>query len=161
MLWLWIVVGVLVACGSVLAMAEASISRMSRIRAITLREAARRNAALLERIEEDPARHLNAVYLCVMFVQNGSAILVAILAEQAFGEVWVSVLSFAFTLAYFVVVEAMSKTLGILHSVKGSITRSAFTPPTGTHGSVRPGRLAVERRRLNPCGRCSVGPMAP
>ncbi len=53
-----------------------------------------------------------------MFVQNGSAIFVAILAEQTFGELWVTVLSFGFTLAYFVVVEAMSKTFGILHSAQ-------------------------------------------
>src|SRR6266540_3739613 len=53
-----------------------------------------------------------------MFVQNGSAIFVAILAEQTFGELWVTVLSFGFTMAYFVVVEAMSKTFGILHSAQ-------------------------------------------
>jgi CBS domain containing-hemolysin-like protein len=114
--WLWVIVGVLVALGSVLAMAETSVSRMTRVQALTLRDAGRRNAEVLDRIEENPAPYLNAVYLCVMFVQNGSAIFVAVLAEQTFDELWVTVLSFAFTLAYFVVVEAMSKTFGILHS---------------------------------------------
>ena len=46
-------------------------------------------------------------------------------------------------------------------SPRGSITRIAFTPPTRTHGSARPGRLAVERGRLDPYGRCSAGPMEP
>jgi CBS domain containing-hemolysin-like protein len=114
--WLWVIVGVLVALGSVLAMAETSVSRMTRVQALTLRDAGRRNAEVLDRIEENPAPYLNAVYLCVMFVQNGSAIFVAVLADQTFDELWVTVLSFAFTLAYFVVVEAMSKTFGILHS---------------------------------------------
>ena len=116
MSWLVGVVAFLVAIGSVLAMAEASISRMTRARASALRADARRNAARLEAIERDPAAYLNAVYLAVMVVQNGSAILVAILAEQMFGEWWVTIASFVFTIAYFVVVEAMSKTFGILHS---------------------------------------------
>src|SRR5215211_6165802 len=112
--WLWVIVGVLVVLGSVLAMAEASVSRMTNVRAMALRAAGRRNAEFLARIEDDPTRYLNSIYLCVMFVQNGSAIMVAILAEQAFGELWVTIVSFAFTIAYFVLVEAMSKTFGIL-----------------------------------------------
>src|SRR6266545_3941817 len=47
---------------------------------------------------------------------------VLVLAEQTFGELWVTVLSFAFTIAYFVVVEAMSKTFGILHSASVALT---------------------------------------
>lgn len=112
------VVFVLVALGSLLAMAETSISRMSRVRAIALREEGRRNADILERIETDPARYLNSVYLAVIFAQNGSAILVATLAEARFSNVWVTVLSAGFTIVYFILVEAMSKTYGILHSDK-------------------------------------------
>jgi CBS domain containing-hemolysin-like protein len=115
------VVGLLVAVGSVLAVAEASIGRMNRVRAIALREEGRRNAAVLERIEEEPARYLNSIYLAVMLVQNGSAILVAILAERMFGSLGIALVSVAFTLAYFVVVEAMSKTFGILHSSRAAL----------------------------------------
>jgi CBS domain containing-hemolysin-like protein len=113
---LWVVVGVLVVLGSILAMAETSISRMSRVRAIALREEGRRNAGILEEIESSPARYLNSIYLAVMIVQNGSAILVAILAQSRYGNVGITIVSVAFTLGYFVVVEAMSKTFGILHS---------------------------------------------
>lgn len=121
MIWLTAAVAVLVVFGSVLAVAEASVSRMNRVRAIALREEGRRNAAILERIEGDPARHLNSIYLAVMFAQNGSAILVAILAERYFGSLGITLLSVAFTLAYFVVVEAMSKTFGILHSDRAAL----------------------------------------
>ncbi|HEY3264213.1 MAG TPA: hemolysin family protein, partial [Actinomycetota bacterium] len=79
-------------------------------------EQQRRNAVLLERIESDPPRYLNAVYLAVMFVQNGSAILVAILAEKTLGTGWITVASLLFTLLYFLIVEAMSKTFAVLHS---------------------------------------------
>lgn len=102
-----------------MALAEASISRMTAVRALALKEQGRRNGALLEKIENDPARYLNSIYLCVMFAQNGSAILVAFLAEHYFGGYGpgaITGVSVGFTLAYFVAVEAMSKTFAILHS---------------------------------------------
>ena len=114
--WLWILAVVFVVLGSLMAMAEASLTRMTRIRALSLEEEGRRNAALLVKLETDPPRYLNSVYLTVMIVQNGSAILVAILAESTFGGLGVGLASLIFTLLYFVLVEAMSKTFAILHS---------------------------------------------
>lgn len=110
------IAGLLVAFGSVLAMAEASLTRMSRVRALSLAEDGRRNADLLVRLETDPPRYLNSIYLAVMIVQNGSAILVALLAERTWGDTWVTLASIVFTLLYFVLVEAMSKTFGIQNS---------------------------------------------
>jgi magnesium and cobalt exporter, CNNM family len=112
---IWVVV-VLMLFGTVLAMAESSLSRMTKVRALALASEGRRNAAFLVKLETDPPRYLNAVYLAVMFVQNGSAILVAIIAEQYFGNLGVTLASIGFTVVYFVVVEAMAKTFGILHS---------------------------------------------
>jgi len=119
----WMVAAVLflVAFGSILAMAEASVSRMSRVRALSLEDEGRRNAALLVRIESDPPRYLNAIYLWVMLAQNGSAVLVAIIADRLFGSLGITLLSVAFTLVYFIIVEAMSKTFGILHSDRAAL----------------------------------------
>jgi putative hemolysin len=89
---------------------------MNRVRAMALEEEGRRHATRLVEIETDPPSFLNAIYLWVMIAQNGSAILVAILAEHYLGDIWITILSFLFTLAYFVIVEAMSKTFAILHS---------------------------------------------
>jgi putative hemolysin len=114
--WWWGLAVVLVLFGSVLAAAEASLTRTSRVRALALEEDHRRNAETLVKIESDPPRYLNAVYLSVMFVQNGSAILVAFLAEREFGSTWISLASFAFTILYFVFVEAMAKTFAVLHA---------------------------------------------
>jgi putative hemolysin len=111
----WVVV-VLVLFGAVLAMAESSLSRMTRVRALALKSEGRRNAAVLERLATEPARYLNGVYLGVMFVQNGSAILVAIISQYYFGSLGITLISLGFTIIYFVVVEAMAKTFGILHS---------------------------------------------
>jgi CBS domain containing-hemolysin-like protein len=112
---------VLVLLASVLAIAESAMSRTSRVRAIALREEGRRNAGLLEQIQSDPPRYLNSIYLCVLFAQNGSAILIAILSEMYFDDVGIAVVSVVFTLAYFILVEAMSKTFGILHSDRAAL----------------------------------------
>ena len=112
---IWVVV-LLVLFGAVLAMAESSLSRMTRVRALALKSEGRRNAALLERVATEPARHLNGVYLCVMFTQNGSAILVAIISQYYFSSLGITLISVGFTIVYFLVVEAMAKTFGILHS---------------------------------------------
>jgi CBS domain containing-hemolysin-like protein len=115
-IWMISAVVFLVIFGSVLAMAEASVSRMNRVRALALEDEGRRNATLLVRIESDPPRYLNAIYLWVMLAQNGSAILVAIIADRLYGSLGITLLSVAFTLVYFIIVEAMSKTFAILHS---------------------------------------------
>jgi CBS domain containing-hemolysin-like protein len=117
-----VVVGVLFVVGSLLAMAEASMSRMTLARALALRQEDRRNAQRLVRIQEDASRFLNSIYLAVMLVQNGSAILVALIAERAFGDLGITLISVGFTLLYFVCVEAMSKTFGILRSDQVALT---------------------------------------
>jgi CBS domain containing-hemolysin-like protein len=119
--WLFALVVLLVLVASVLAIAEASLTRMTRVRALALVEDGRRNSGTLERIEADPPRFLNAVYLTVMLCQNGSAIIVAILAERSFGSLGITLVSVGFTLLYFVLVEAMSKTFGVLHSDRAAL----------------------------------------
>ena len=121
MIWLWVLVAFLVILGSVLAIAEASLTRMTRVRALALVEEGRRNAQVLERLESDPPRFLNAIYLTVMLCQNGSAIIVAIIAERTYGGLGITLVSVVFTLLYFVLVEAMSKTFGVLHSDRAAL----------------------------------------
>jgi Mg2+/Co2+ transporter CorB len=109
-------IALLIVFGAVLAMAEAAITRMTKVRIVNLREEGARNVELLEEIEGNLPRYLNAVYLAVMCSQNGSAILIAILSERLWGKVGVTVASVVFTIGYFVAVEAMSKTYAVLHS---------------------------------------------
>jgi CBS domain containing-hemolysin-like protein len=120
-IWLWVVVVVLVLVSSILAIAEASLTRMTRVRALALVEEGRRNSHTLERIEADPPRFLNAIYLTTLLCQNGSAILVAIAADKTFGGLGVTIVSVVFTLLYFLVVEAMSKTFAVLHSDRSAL----------------------------------------
>jgi CBS domain containing-hemolysin-like protein len=120
-MWLWVLVGVLVLLGSVLAVAESSLTRMTRVRALSLEAEGRRNAGTLVELETDPPRYLNSIYLAVMIVQNGSAILVALLADQLWDRALVTIASLLFTLLYFVVVEAMSKTFGIQNTDRAAL----------------------------------------
>jgi CBS domain containing-hemolysin-like protein len=122
--WGWVLAFVLVILGSVLAMAESSLTRMTRVRALALESEGRRNATTLVRIESDPPRYLNSIYLSVMLVQNGSAVLVAILAEQTWSSSVVTIVSLIWVLIYFVFVEAMSKTLGIQRSDRVALALS-------------------------------------
>ena len=69
----WIVVVALVILGSLMALAESALTRITRVKALALEDEGRRNAALLVKLESDPPRYLNSVYLCVVLVQNGSA----------------------------------------------------------------------------------------
>jgi CBS domain containing-hemolysin-like protein len=114
----------LVLFGSVLALAESSISRMTRAKALALVAEEQRNAALLAKIEDDPPRYLNPIYLAVMLVQNGSAVLVALIGAAYFDDLGLALVSAGFTLAYFVIVEAMSKTFGIQHSTRVALAVS-------------------------------------
>src|SRR5438046_10597651 len=124
MMWVAGVVVGLVRVGSSPAIAESSSSRMTRFRAGALRQEGRRNGALLEEIERDPAPYLNSIYLAVMFVQNGSAILVALVTEHYFADVGITLVSVAFTLAYFVIVEPLSMTYRIVDSDRAAISMS-------------------------------------
>ncbi|MCI0347473.1 MAG: CNNM domain-containing protein, partial [Chloroflexi bacterium] len=59
------ILALLVVAG-VLAAAEVGITRISRVRALALREEGRRGAVSLVRIVENPARYLNVVLLAVL-----------------------------------------------------------------------------------------------
>lgn len=115
---------VLVVFGSLLAMAEASMTRMTLQRARVLAAEGRRNASLLERIQSEPPRYLNSVYLAVMLAQNGSAVLVAVFADRTFSDLGITIASVVFTLLYFILVEAMSKTFAVLHSDRVALALS-------------------------------------
>jgi CBS domain containing-hemolysin-like protein len=76
-----------------------------------------------------------------MLVQNGSVILVALLAARWVADPGIAVASLVFTIGYFVVVEAMSKTLGVQHSDRAAL---AVAPVVWVLGRV----LALPTRAL-------------
>ena len=68
-IWSLVAVAVLTAIAAFLAAAETGLTRMSRARAMHLREEQRRGSAQLLALVEQPARFLNLVLLLVLVVQ--------------------------------------------------------------------------------------------
>ena len=107
-----VVIVVLLAASGVLAMAETSLVRMSRIKAKSLVDEKRRGARQLARLVENPANFLNPILLLVLICQLVSATLVGIVAEHLFGGLGV-VLGIVFeVVVIFVVLRGGAEELG-------------------------------------------------
>src|SRR5664280_1531163 len=84
---LLVVVLVLLAASGMLALAETSLVRMSRAKAMALVEDGRRGARVLVRLTENPQGFLNPLLLLVLICQLVVATLVGVLAASWFGAV--------------------------------------------------------------------------
>ncbi len=99
-----------------LAMAETSLTRTSRVKALSLVEEKRRGAAALLRLVEQPERFLNPVLLLVLLCHLVAATLVGILSEDLFGP-WGVAAAVAFEVVIiFVLAEALPKTYAVQHA---------------------------------------------
>lgn len=108
----WIALGVvvvLVAGSAVLAIAETSLTRMSKAKAASLVEERRRGAATLARLVERPERFLSAVLLMELLCQLVAATLVGVVADRLFGTLGVVVATVAEVVVIFVLGEATPK----------------------------------------------------
>jgi CBS domain containing-hemolysin-like protein len=106
---LLIVIAVLLAGSGVLAMAETSLVRMTRIKAKSLVDQKKRGAKQLARLVENPANFLNPILLLVLICQLVSATLVGIVAAHLFGGLGV-LLGIVFeVVVIFVFFEAVPK----------------------------------------------------
>jgi putative hemolysin len=116
-----VVIVVLLAGSGVLAMAETSLVRMSKIKAKSLVDEKKRGARQLSRLIENPARFLNPVLLLVLICQLVSATLVGIVAEHLFGGLGV-VLGIVFEIVViFVFFEAVPKNWAVQHSDRAAL----------------------------------------
>src|SRR5262245_8527014 len=79
-------VGLLTRVGVFLALAETSLTRMTRIRAMHLAEQGRPGARQLAALVEHPARFLNLVLLLVLVVQSLSTALFNTVMSRWFGQ---------------------------------------------------------------------------
>jgi len=108
----WVALGVvvvLVAGSAVLAIAETSLTRMSKAKAASLVEEHRRGAATLARLVERPERFLSAVLLMELLCQLVAATLVGVVADRLFGTLGVVVATVAEVVVIFVLGEATPK----------------------------------------------------
>jgi magnesium and cobalt exporter, CNNM family len=116
-----VVIAVLLAGSGVLAMAETSLVRMSKIKAKALVDEGRRGARQLARLVENPANFLNPILLLVLICQLVSATLVGVVADHLIGP-WGVLLGIVFeVVVIFVFFEAVPKNWAVLHADRAAL----------------------------------------
>src|SRR3984893_16917306 len=118
---LLIVVVVLLAASALLALAETSLVRMSRAKALALVEDGRRGARVLVRLTENPQGFLNPVILLVLICQLVVATLVGILASNWFGAWGVAAATVFEIVVIFVLGEAVPKNWAVQHPERAAL----------------------------------------
>jgi putative hemolysin len=104
-----VVIIVLLAASGLLALAETSLVRMTRIKAKSMVDEKRRGARQLARLIEQPAKFLNPILLLVLICQLVSATLVGVVAEHLLGGIGVLVGAAFEVIVIFVIFEAVPK----------------------------------------------------
>jgi putative hemolysin len=116
-----VVIVVLLVGSGVLAMAETSLVRMSRIKAKSLVDEKRRGARQLARLVENPANFLNPILLLVLICQLVSATLVGIVAVDLFGGLGVLFGIVFEVVVIFVFFEAVPKNWAVQHADRAAL----------------------------------------
>jgi len=120
----WILIAVvllLLAVSAGLALAETSLVRMSRTKAMALRDDGRRGAGSLLRLVQDPEGFLNPVLLLVLISQLVTATLVGILADRWFGPVGVIAATVFEVVVIFVLAEALPKNWAVQNPERSAL----------------------------------------
>jgi CBS domain containing-hemolysin-like protein len=116
-----VLITMLVLMASMLALAETSITRMSKHKATVLADEGKRGAKELLRITERPEHYLNPVLLVILGCHLAVGSLVGLIAERQFGT-WGFVLGIVFEIAVlFVVGEAAPKTWAVLNGERAAL----------------------------------------
>ena len=106
---LLVVVVLLVIFSAMLAIAETSMTRISKIKAHALAEEKRRGAGILNNLLEHPERFLNTILLSVLIVQTVQTSLATIVGVNLFGRVLGSIAAVLFNVVLtFIVADSVS-----------------------------------------------------
>ncbi len=116
-----VVIVVLLVFSGVLALAETSLTRMSRVKAVTLQEEGRRGAGVLVRLIEHPERFLNPILLMVLLCQLVAATLVGVVSEHLFGALGVAVATAFEVVVIFVLAEAAPKNWAVQYPERAAL----------------------------------------
>ncbi len=128
---LLVVVLIMTLTAAVLALAETSITRMSRSRAAALAQKDPKGGARVLRIVENLERDLNSVYLSVNIVQTIQSALVGVLAASLFGALGVAIGIIVNVLVLFVIAEAAPKTWALQHTERAALLTAPLVEFSG------------------------------
>jgi putative hemolysin len=101
-----------------LAAAETSLVRVSRVRIATRADDGSKRARRALRLLDDLTHVLNAILLSVLLVQIGAATVTGVLAARWFGNAGVTIASLVLTFVLFVYSEAIPKTFAYRHPAR-------------------------------------------
>ena len=124
-IWSLVAVAVLTAIAAFLAAAETGLTRMSRARAMHLREEQRRGSAQLLALVEQPARFLNLVLLLVLVVQFFATALFASVMNSVVGGGLV-IAATVMTVITFIGAEVAPKTYAVQHTDRAALFVAPF-----------------------------------
>jgi CBS domain containing-hemolysin-like protein len=126
-IWTLLIVAALTGCAAMLAAAETSLTRMSRARAMHLREEQRRGAAQLLNLVEQPARFLNLVLLLLLVVQfTATALFTSVMDRIVGGGLGVAIAALVMTLITFIFAEVAPKTYAVQHTDRAALMIAPF-----------------------------------
>ena len=120
--WTLLVVAALTGIAAMLAAAETSLTRMSRARAMHLREEQRRGAAQLLSLVEQPARFLYLILLMLLVVQfTATALFTSVMDRIVGGGLGVAIAALVMTLITFIFAEVAPKTYAVQHTDRAAL----------------------------------------
>lgn len=118
--WILIAIGVLLVILTLLALAEMSLSRITKQKAEALQAEGHKRGGLLVRLASDPTRWVNPLLLTVNILQTIQATLTGVVSNRLFGAPGVVIGVLLNVLIFFVLAEAVPKTYAVLYSVRGA-----------------------------------------
>jgi putative hemolysin len=121
-----VVIVVLLVASGLLALAETSLVRMSRIKAKALADQKRLGARQLSRLVEHPAQFLNPILLLVLICQLVSATLVGVVAEHILGGLGVLAGAVFEVVVIFVFFEAVPKNWAVHNPERAALLSAPF-----------------------------------
>lgn len=118
--WILVAIAVLLVILTLLALAEMSLSRITKQKAEALQSDGHKRGDLLVRLASDPTRWVNPLLLTVNILQTVQATLTGVVSNRLFGAPGVVVGVLLNVLLFFVLAEAVPKTYAVLYSVRGA-----------------------------------------
>ena len=137
--WVLVAVGILLVVLTLLALAEMSLSRITKQKAEALLSDGHKRGGLLVKLASDPTRWVNPLLLTVNILQTLQATLTGVVANRVFGAPGVVIGVALNVVVFFVLAEAVPKTYAVLYSVRGA---TATAPIVSALAGFWPLRLA-------------------
>ncbi len=135
--WMVVAIVVLIVVSAALAVAETSLTQISKTKARSMVDEQRPGADRVVRVVGNPARYLNSVLLVVLVLQLVQATLVGVVAERLFGALGVAIATFVNVVVVFVVAEAAPKTWTLQHPERAATLSAPIVLVIGDFPPIR------------------------